>query len=136
MPKMRILTDLKDQIHFITFTVERWYYLFDRHSRFEILEQSFVYCQKNKGLKIYAFVFMLNHLHFIASAEDLAGVIRDMKKFLAKEIKRNILATEPNVLKLFEKKGIFHLWQDTNCPKMIETDEFFRQKAEYIQNGN
>lgn len=135
MPTVRILRDLKDQTYFVTFTVENWYYLFDRHDRFEILENSFVYCQKDKGLKIYAFVFMLNHLHFIASADDLAGVIRDMKKFLSKELKKNILVTEPNVLRLFEKKDSFHLWQDSNYPKIIESEAFFRQKADYIHHN-
>ena len=44
---------------------------------------------------------MLNHLHFIASAHDLGDVIRDMKGFLSKEIKKNVIAAEPNILKIF-----------------------------------
>jgi len=78
---------------------------------------------------------MLNHLHFIGSANDLGGVIRDMKTFLSKEFKKNILATEPNILKLFEKNGIYNFWQNNNCPKLIETEEFFEQKMEYIYNN-
>jgi len=68
MPSVRILKDFKDQLYFITFTVKNWYNIFDRHGRFQILEDSFVHCQKNKGLKISAFVFMNNHLRFIGSA--------------------------------------------------------------------
>ena len=101
MPSVRITKELKDKIYFVTFTVHNWYYLFDRHHRFEILEDSFVFCQKNKGLKIYAFVFMLNHLHFIGTAPDMIAVIRDIKTFLAKELKKNIGDTEPRILKLF-----------------------------------
>ena len=88
-------------MYFVTFTIKNWYYIFDRHNRFQILEECFVYCQKQKSLKIFAFVFMLNHLHFIASAHDLGDVIRDMKGFLSKEIKKNIIAAEPNILKIF-----------------------------------
>ena len=132
MPSVGITAALKDQIYFVTFTVKNWYYLFDRHNRFEILEESFIYCQQNKGLKVYAFVFMLNHLHFIASANDLGAVIRDMKKFLSKEIKKNLLVTEPTVLKIFGQDGSYHLWQDTNYPKLIETSDFFQQKTDYI----
>ena len=66
MSSIRILKEFNNQTHFITFTVKNWYYLFDRHNRFEILEKSFVYCQKYKNLKIYAYVFILNHIHFIA----------------------------------------------------------------------
>ncbi|MBU0577267.1 hypothetical protein KJ742_07025 [Patescibacteria group bacterium] len=132
MPAVRIIDELKDRIYFVTLTIKNWYYFFDRYSRFEILEDSFVYCQKNKGLKIYAFVFMLNHLHFIASADDLGAVLRDMKTYLSKEFKRNILATEPNILKIFKKNGKYNFWQNTNFPKIIETDDFYNQKFDYI----
>ncbi len=135
MPSIRIQKKLKDRIHFVTLTIKNWYYIFDRHNRFEILEDSFVYCQKHKGLKIYAYVFMLNHLHFIGSAPDLSAVIRDMKTFLSKELKKRILATEPNILKIFETKGNYTFWENTNCPKLIEREDFFRQKYEYIHSN-
>ncbi len=135
MPSPRISKELKDQIYFVTFSVKNLYYLFDRHDRFRILEESFCYCQKNKELKIYAFVFMLNHLHFIGSANDLIAVIRDMKKFLSKKLKLNLIATEPNVLKLFEVNGEYHFWEKTNLPKLIETEEFLHQKIEYIHTN-
>lgn len=110
-------------------------YFFDRHDRFEILEDSFVYCQKNKGLKIYAFVFMLNHLHFIGDAKDMIEIIRDMKKFLSTQFKKSILATEPNVLTLFEINNSFCFWEKSNCPKIIETHNYFEQKRDYIHNN-
>ena len=76
---------------------------------------------------------MLNHLHFIGSAPDLSAVIRDMKTFLSKEFKKHILATEPNILKIFETNGKYTFWKNTNCPKLlIEKEDFFKQKAEYI----
>ncbi len=99
MPSLRIPKSERDQMFLITFTVKNWYYLFDRHDRFKILEESFVYCQNNKNLKIYAFVFMLNHLHFIGSAPNMIEVIRDMKKFLSKRFKENIEKNESNVIK-------------------------------------
>jgi hypothetical protein len=37
-----------------------WYYIFDKHSRFQILTDSLKHCQKHKGVKIYAYVFMIN----------------------------------------------------------------------------
>jgi len=135
MPSIRIVKELKDQIYFVTFTVHNWYYLFDRHNRFEILEDSFVFCQRSKGLKIHAFVFMLNHLHFVGTAPDMIAVIRDMKTYLAKALKKNISATEPTILKLFENGGEHHFWKNTNFPKMIESENFLRQKIEYIESN-
>ena len=135
MPSVRIHREQKDQLYFVTFTVKNWYYLFDRFNRFEILEQSFVYCQKQKGLEVFAFVFMLNHLHFIGRAQDLSAVIRDMKSFLAKQFKKNIHAHEPGLLKLFTQDGTFSLWQKANYPKLINSEKFFRQKVQYIHNN-
>ena len=135
MPSVRITKELKDKIYFVTFTVHNWYYLFDRHHRLEILKDSFVFSQKNKGLKIFGFVFMLNHLHFIGTAPDMIAVIRDMKTFLAKALKKNVAETERNLLKLFEKDGEYHFWKETNFPKVIESEEFLRQKIEYIESN-
>lgn len=102
MPSIRIHKNEKEQIYFLTLTVKKWYYIFDRHNRFELLAKNLQYCQKYKKLKIYAFVFMLNHMHFIASAPDLIGVIRDFKTFISKELSKNIIATESNIFKLFQ----------------------------------
>ena len=132
MPLLRIPESGKDQLFFITFTVKHWYYLFDRHNRFKILEDSFIYCQKNKNLKIYAFVFMLNHLHFIGSAPDMISVVRDMKKFLSKQFKKNLSENEPNVLKLFQNGDEYSFWENANSPKQILSDSFLEQKVNYI----
>ncbi len=135
MPSIRIHKNENDQIYFLTLTVKRWYYLFDRHNRFEILAKSLQYCQKRKNLKIYAFVLMLNHLHLIASAFDLIGTIRDFKTFTSKELAKNIIATEPNILKLFQEDKGCHIWQNTNFPELIQSEKFLNQKIEYIHNN-
>jgi REP element-mobilizing transposase RayT len=46
------------------------------------------YCIKEKGLQVYEFVIMSNHLHAIVSSDKdlLSGIIRDFKKFTAKRI--------------------------------------------------
>ncbi|HOZ36635.1 MAG TPA: hypothetical protein PLR18_02275 [bacterium] len=135
MPSVRIFKEQKDQIYFITFTIHNWYHILDRHGRFKLLEDSFVYCQKHKGLKVYAFVFMTNHLHFVGSAPDLIGTIRDMKTFLSKELQKNILAAEPEVNELFRAEDGYHLWQDGNYPELITSEEFLDQKINYIHDN-
>ncbi|MCR4318815.1 MAG: hypothetical protein NUV74_00565 [Candidatus Brocadiaceae bacterium] len=57
MPSVRINKEINQGIYFLTLTVKRWYYLFDRHHRWDILLDSLRYCQKNKGLKIYHWVY-------------------------------------------------------------------------------
>ena len=132
MPSIRIQRELNDRMYFATFTVRRWYYLFDRHNRWDILLNSLKYCQKNKALKIYAWVFMLNHIHLIIESSDVSGFFRDFKKYTSKEFKKSILATEPNILKLFEKDNVYNFWEKTNMPELIESEKFFEQKLNYI----
>ncbi len=45
--------ELKEEIFVLTFTVHRWDYVFDRHSRWDILTDSLKYCQATYGLHIY-----------------------------------------------------------------------------------
>ncbi|TLD40229.1 MAG: transposase [Candidatus Jettenia ecosi] len=133
MPSVRISKEYISGIYYLTFTVRNWYYLFDRHHRFEILADSLTYCQKHKGLKLYAYVFMLNHVHLIASAPDMIAFVRDFKKFTSKEMQKNIIATEPNVLRLFDRgNSAYEFWEKTNMPKVIKSEAYVIQKINYI----
>jgi REP element-mobilizing transposase RayT len=133
MPSLKISKELNDGAYFLTFTVRKWYYLFDRHNRWEILKDALLYCRKEKQLKIYGFVFMLNHIHLIVDSPDVLGFVRDFKRHTGRELHKNILAHEPNIERLFlEEKGSFLLWQETNMPIFLESEKVFQQKLNYI----
>jgi REP element-mobilizing transposase RayT len=79
---------------------------------------------------------MLNHIHLIATSPDMAGFLRDFKRFTSVKLKENIEATEPGILKLFvDTEGGYGFWMDTNAPKKIESQAFYLQKLNYI-HGN
>lgn len=59
-----------DGIYFVTYSVVRWIDVFTRNIYRNILLDSFIYCQRKKGLKIHAYVIMTNHVHIIISAEE------------------------------------------------------------------
>ena len=134
MPSLRINKNLNDQIYFLTFTVKNWYYFFDRHNRWKILEQSLMYWKKYKNLKIFHYVFMLNHMHLLISSPDVDGFVRYFKGFTSQEFHKNIQKTEPTILRIFQDiKGKYQFWKKTNMPILIETDSVCQQKAEYIE---
>ncbi len=136
MPKARISLETNNRVYFLTPTIRNWYYIFDRHERWQILSDSLTYCQREKGLEIFAYVFMLNHLHLIASCGDMAGFVRDFKRHTSRELIRNIKRTEPRVLALFENEdGSLSFWQEGNQPKLLETEHFFMQKMNYIHEN-
>ncbi|WP_295429828.1 transposase [uncultured Thiodictyon sp.] len=136
MPSRRVPVDLNAGTYFLTLTVQRWYYLFDRHNRWPILADSIRYCREHKGLELNGYVFMLNHIHLIVTSPDLTGFLRDFKRFTSKQLKENIAATEPGVLKLFvDDAGTYRLWMDTNAPKKIENPDFYVQKLNYVHEN-
>ncbi|MCK9351324.1 MAG: transposase [Candidatus Paceibacterota bacterium] len=133
MPIKKISKELNSSTYFLTFTIKKWYYLFDRHNRWNIIAESLRFCQKKKGLKLYGFVFMLNHIHLITESCDTSGFVRDFKRHTSREIHKNIVATEPNIEKLFvETDETYSIWQDTNMPIILQSEKFFQQKLNYI----
>jgi REP element-mobilizing transposase RayT len=62
--------------------------VFTRKDYVNIVIESLQFCQKEKGLKIYAWVIMSNHIHLIVRSEKIAlsDIIRDFKKYTASKI--------------------------------------------------
>jgi putative transposase len=81
---------IKDQYgqYFVTFTVHQWVDVFTREEYKNILIESLKFCQKEKGLQIYGWVFMTNHIHLIISSnkDKLSDIIRDFKKYTASKV--------------------------------------------------
>jgi REP element-mobilizing transposase RayT len=82
-------------IHFLTMTVVDWVDVFTRANHKMTIVDSLKHCQEHKGLEIYAWVLMSNHLHMIAAAADdsknnLSDILRDFKKYTSKQIVKNI----------------------------------------------
>ena len=139
----------KDGVYFITPTVIDWVDVFSRPVYKNIITESLQYCQKEKGLEVYAWVIMTNHLHLIVSARqgfDLSAIIRDFKKYTSKKIVQKIQQENESrkkwMLNRFEYAGRNHpkvryykFWQDGNEPKPIYSNEFLMQKIDYIHQN-
>jgi putative transposase len=136
MPSSRINDELKNGCYFVTPTIWNWYYIFDRHDRWQILADSITYCQENKGLEVFAYVFMLNHAHMVIRSPDVSGFLRDFKRHTSTKLKENIEKTEPNVIDLFiDEDENYKFWKPDNKPKLIEEENFALQKINYIHNN-
>jgi len=90
MPSPRVAIELNAGIYYLTLTVERWYYLFDRFNRWQILADSLRFCQEHKDLQLNGYVFMLNHVHLIVSLPEVAGFLRDFKRFTSFELNQPV----------------------------------------------
>ena len=88
---------LTKELYFTTSTVIDWMDVFTRPIYKHIVIDSLKYCQAHKGLEIYAWVLMTNHLHMIVAMSDyisgrasIGDVLRDFKKFTSKSIVKAI----------------------------------------------
>ena len=57
-------------IYFLTFTIVDWVDIFTRPVYKHLLLDSLKYCQQAKGLEIYSWCLMSNHIHLVAWAEN------------------------------------------------------------------
>ena len=135
--------------YFLTMTIINWIDIFTKPVYKHIIVDSLNYCVKEKGLIIYGWCLMTNHLHMIASAENdlnLSDIIRDLKKHTSKAISEEVKNSQDGrkewLLNHFAFYGKIHpekiqykVWQDGNDPKEIHTNDFLLQKLNYIHNN-
>ncbi|MCB0502889.1 MAG: transposase [Bacteroidetes bacterium] len=140
-----------DGIYFLSFATVGWIDVFTRNEYKEVLVDSLKYCQKYKGLEIYSWVVMSNHVHLVVSSKkgDLSGTLRDFKKFTASELIRRIKSNTKEsrrdwMLHLFSKYGTansqnknYQFWRQDNQPKELlrYANSFAQQKINYIHNN-
>ena len=133
----------EDGLYFISSTIVEWIPVFTSVNYFEILIDSMKHCQKNKNLKIYAFVILENHFHMIVVSERLLRTIQSLKRHTAQEI---IMAVENqekkwllNQLAFYKKRHKIHsahqIWQEGFHPELILNDKMLIQKFDYIHQN-
>ena len=134
--------------HFLTPTIVDWVDVFTRKTYRDIIVDSLSYCIKSKGLILYGYVIMTNHLHLIVRSEPgkLSDTIRDFKKFTANAILEKI-KNEPES----RRDWMFHrfqwnaaqnkrssdnqVWTHENHAEVILSQKFFDQKLNYIHEN-
>ncbi|MTI41973.1 transposase [Fulvivirga lutimaris] len=70
-------------------TVVYWIDVFSRRDYKDVIVESLNYCIANKGLNLYAWVIMSNHIHIVGKVDTelgMSGFLRDFKKFTSKKI--------------------------------------------------
>ena len=129
--------------HFLTCTVVGWLPVFTRPETVQILFDSWQFLQDEGRMVLLGYVVLENHVHFIASAEDLSKEVGAFKSYSARRIIDYL--TERHVRTLLDGLEYhkarhktdrqFQLWQEGSHPKIIETEAMMRQKLEYIHEN-
>ena len=150
--KLSIKYKIRDQtqLHFVTFAVVEWVDALTRSIYKDVLIDSLRYCQNHKGLLLYAWCIMTNHVHLIISSLDgfkQEDILRDFKKHtsmqLIKMIRENPQESRKNwMLWIFNEAGKrngnnknYQFWQQDNHPIELSTNFLMDQKLAYIHNN-
>jgi putative transposase len=68
---------------------------------------------------------MLNPVHLMVTSPEMAGFLRDFKRFTTAKFKANLETTEPSVLKLFiDAQGSYRFRMETHALKKFENPAF------------
>jgi putative transposase len=140
----------QNKLYFVTFAVVGWIDVFTRREYRDLLLESLKHCQKQKGLEIYAWCMMSNHVHLIVGRHGelkIEEIIRDLKKFTSVQITKSIESNRGEsrrewMLELFSraatnsKKHIKYMfWQNEYHPIELSTNEMMDQRLDYIHNN-
>ncbi len=134
--------------YFLTFRVVDWVDVFIRAQYKDVIISNLRYCIENKGLELFAYVIMTNHIHIICRAKEpfkLSDVIRDFKKHSANQILN--LINEPfesrkwmlnhfsDAGKLNPRNTKYQFWNQKNHAEELFSPKFINQKVDYIHNN-
>ena len=138
-----------DKAYFITITTVGWVDVFTRLNQKQIIINALKYCQKEKGLTIFAYCLMHSHLHLFCRADGqltLSEIMRDFKKHTSKKMIQTII-NEPESRREwmldFFKKSCEHLkrpqnykvWQDSYHAEEIYSNKWIKEKINYIHQN-
>lgn len=120
-----------------------WIPVFTRPETVKTLLDSLDYFRK-EGLKVYAWVTLENHCHFVLQSNALDNDIARFKSWTAKKLIAYL--SEHNVRQILEQLAFYkkahkndrayQFWQERGHPELIQGEEMMRQKIEYIHQHN
>jgi len=137
-------------VYFVSFAVVEWVDVFTRNEYKHILIETLHYCQREKGMEIFAWCIMTNHVHLVFRStngykpELLLG---DFKRFTSRTI---IKAIQENpresrkewLMEQFRKSAQqssnttnFQFWRHDNMPIELWSNKVIFEKINYIHNN-
>ncbi len=139
-----------DGVYFVSFAVIEWIDVFTRNEYKNIILDSLSYCQKGKGMEIFAWCIMTNHVHLIFRSiqnQKPQNLLGDLKKFTSKaivnEIKINPKESRKEwLLEQFLTAGKkssnvskYQFWRHDNKPIELWSNKVINEKINYIHNN-
>ena len=115
--------------------------LFEDENIVSIILDSWRYLRQDKGLNLYAYVIMPEHVHFIAKSEQVKinTIVGDFKRFTSRQIAKYLQEVDANLFERFRRAAYkgqnYAIWQETFRSEVVTGKKFLEQKINYIHNN-
>lgn len=138
-------------VYFVSFAVIDWIDVFIRNEYKNILLGSLQYCQREKGMEIFAWCIMTSHVHLVFSSSKVEIkpelLLGDFKRFTSQQIVKAIQENPQESRKewLLDKLKVaaqktsnvkhYQLWQHNNKPIELWSHKVIDEKINYIHQN-
>ena len=134
------------QPYFVSCSVVHWQKAFNDSEYCNILIESLTYCQAHKGLIIYGWCFMPDHIHLIIGTHKnpMQDIMRDFKSYTSQYISKKMMKHRANpemnkIMQIMCRSGLknsnnkdWQFWQQHNNPKELFSAKIAEQKLNYV----
>jgi len=140
-----------DGVYFVSFAVINWLDVFTRNEYKNIIIDSLRYCQQKKGMEIFAWCIMTNHVHLIfrsTNEQKPELLLGDFKRFTSKVLVKAIIANPKESRKEFlleqfleassksSNVNKYQFWRHDNKPIELWSNNVIDEKINYIHNNH
>jgi len=137
-------------IYFVSFAIVYWLDVFTRNEYKNIVIDSLHFCQREKGMEIFAWCIMTNHIHLIfrsSGTEKPELLLGDFKRFTSNRIVQAIINNPKEsrkkwLLQLFglaasKSSNVKHYQfrRHDNNPIELWSKKVIKEKINYIHNN-
>ena len=142
---------IKDQElpYFLTFQVVGWADVFSRKCYRDLILENLDYCRSTKGLYLYGYVVMTNHIHVVVQHKEgkLSEWVRDFKKFTSKKLLKMIFEnpeeSRKEWLKMIftyhakfnKRSGEMQFWTHENHAVELYSQSLIASRMNYIHEN-
>lgn len=139
----------QEMSYFLTFQVVGWADVFSRKIYRDLILDNLTYCRNEKGLYLFGYVIMTNHIHLVVQQKDgkLSDWVRDFKKFTSKKlislILENAQESRKEWLKMIfayhansnKRSGDMQFWTHENHAVELFRHEMIESRMNYIHEN-
>jgi REP element-mobilizing transposase RayT len=137
-------------LYFVSFAVTDWIDVFTKRNYVDIVLECLRFCQEKKGMEIFAWVVMSNHVHLVfrsVEGQKPELLLGDFKRFTSKKLveaikenpneSRKEWMLEQFALAAENSSNVKHhqFWRHDNKPIELWSNAVIDEKIDYIHNN-